>query len=336
MPETKPNPSDLKGPVVEQSRSLKTMLSVMDLASELRGQRERAKTLIDLDGERETIKKKILDSAKISGEDLTDDELNRALDAYYQGLRRFKTPEEGISHKLARLYIKRSKYGLILGLPLLLLLGIAVSTFSVASYFESRKLNQIVEASKRSLNHYEQIKLIAKNPQLVSKASSLNSELDLIQRNASAQSDNTEILDTNLLRAEKIEKELAAISRALSSEYQVRIVNKSGQKSGIDRYYGSGDKSAGYYLILEAIDELGRVREMSILNKETGKVNVVKKWGEAVPKETFLRIAADKSDNGIIDNDLYGLKSRGYLDFQVQMKDTFGQVLERSKQITDW
>jgi len=62
----------------------------------------------------------------------------------------------------------------------------------------------------------------------------------------------------------------------------------------------------------------------------------VKRWAEEVPEESYYQVAADKSDNGILDNSLFAHKKRGFLEFEVLMKDIYGQKLNRGSQITNW
>jgi hypothetical protein len=68
-----------------------------------------------------------------------------------------------------------------------------------------------------------------------------------------------------------------------------------------------------YYLIVEAIDADGKRLTLPIRNEEDGKTYRVSRWGQRVDEATFRAVAADKQDDGIIQNDVVGVKQRGDL-----------------------
>jgi hypothetical protein len=54
----------------------------------------------------------------------------------------------------------------------------------------------------------------------------------------------------------------------------------------------------------------------------------VSKWGVRVDEKTFERVAADKQDNGIIERDRIGFKSRGYLTPKYEMPTSGGAITQ--------
>ena len=83
-----------------------------------------------------------------------------------------------------------------------------------------------------------------------------------------------------------------------------------------------------------AIGSAGNVMTVNVANEELGgKVEAVTQWGERVPKGLYDTVAADKGDNGIINNDIFGVKGRGYLSWQREYR---GQIYENLGQITGW
>ena len=62
---------------------------------------------------------------------------------------------------------------------------------------------------------------------------------------------------------------------------------------------------------------------LPIVNEENGKTETVKKWGVRVPEATFEAIRADKSDDGIVENNVLGEKHRGSLkvDYLMDVED---------------
>ena len=48
-------------------------------------------------------------------------------------------------------------------------------------------------------------------------------------------------------------------------------------------------------------------------SEEDGKTRTVKQWGLRVKASVFEQVKRDKMDDGIINNNVVGLKKRGYL-----------------------
>ncbi len=143
--------------------------------------------------------------------------------------------------------------------------------------------------------------------------------------------------NVNIVQLKNAVNELKNIDVVLNQEYKLVVVSRPGVKSGMDRYYTdeNGRRASGFYLILEAVDRNGNTLRRNITNEESGRTESVSMWGERVPEEVFLMIKKDKSD-GIIDNNVFGRKERGYLAEKVTMKGPNGRTLEKKGQITNW
>lgn len=141
--------------------------------------------------------------------------------------------------------------------------------------------------------------------------------------------------DVNNLR--EISKKIKNLENVLDEQYTIQIVNKSGVKSGIDRYYTdqSGKKVSGFYLIVEATDQNGNMVPRQIKNEEDGRTNNVTLWGERVPEYVYESVKNDKMDNGRIENSIFGAKQKGYLKDEVTLKVN-NTLITRVGQITQW
>ena len=62
-----------------------------------------------------------------------------------------------------------------------------------------------------------------------------------------------------------------------------------------------------------AVDASGQRLAVPVENEETGRVERVSTWGLRVDKSVFDAIAADKKDDGIIQDNVFGEKPRGVL-----------------------
>jgi hypothetical protein len=65
-----------------------------------------------------------------------------------------------------------------------------------------------------------------------------------------------------------------------------------------------------------------------VRSEQDGTARVVKQWGLHVDKQDYDRVAADKRDDGIIQNDVVGVKRRGELEPQYSVETTGGAILE--------
>ena len=61
------------------------------------------------------------------------------------------------------------------------------------------------------------------------------------------------------------------------------------KRAAIDRYYTdtSGKRVSGYYVIVKAHDDRGRLLTRRIHNNESDQYEKVKRWGERVPAEVY-------------------------------------------------
>jgi hypothetical protein len=123
-------------------------------------------------------------------------------------------------------------------------------------------------------------------------------------------------------------RSLQEIRTTLEQEYSLRIVNRPGERSGVWRIPDINTQARNYYIIVEAVDPTGRVLTVPITNEETGRTERVDKWGLRVDEDTFQQIARDKQDNGIIERDRFGLKARGHLLPDYELRTTGGAITQ--------
>lgn len=127
-------------------------------------------------------------------------------------------------------------------------------------------------------------------------------------------------------RATESVARLESLAEALAGSYSYRIVNRSGTRSGVWRQHDKSPGVKNFYLVVEALDQDGRAKPLPILNEETGKTEVVTIFGVRVPEDAFHAVAADKKDNGLIENDLLATKPRGTLTPEFAMPVQGGYI----------
>ncbi len=96
---------------------------------------------------------------------------------------------------------------------------------------------------------------------------------------------------------------------------------------GVWRYSNDDPGIRNYYLLVQALGSDGQPVPFSIRNEETGVTRRVSVWGERVPQEVYDRVGADKQDNGIIDDEEFGFKRRGFITAERRYPDV-GQITE--------
>ncbi len=113
--------------------------------------------------------------------------------------------------------------------------------------------------------------------------------------------------------AKKTTSTLQMLANRLASQYTLRIVSQPNKPSGVWRNPPNNPNTRNYYIIVEAVTPDGKRIALPVINEEDGKAQTVTTWGVRVPDRVFNQIRSDKQDNGIIDENHFGVKRRGYL-----------------------
>ncbi len=129
--------------------------------------------------------------------------------------------------------------------------------------------------------------------------------------------------------AEALLGQLQSLQQDIEAAYDIRIVSRPNELSGVWRVPDVNPDARNYYLIVEAVMADGRVAAVRVKNQEDGRVEKSSTWGLRVSEETFEAVAADKRDDGIIQGDVVGVKRVGQLDPEYRIP-TSGAT------ITDW
>jgi len=116
--------------------------------------------------------------------------------------------------------------------------------------------------------------------------------------------------------------QLRGLETRLEQQYELRIVSRPGERSGVERYSAENPTGRNYYLIVEAITPGGARLSMPIRGEEDGRTTRVRRWGLRVDEATFNKVKADKLDDGIIEQNVVGEKRRGELDPQYSVATT--------------
>lgn len=108
---------------------------------------------------------------------------------------------------------------------------------------------------------------------------------------------------------------------AVSTEYRIVVTG------GVWRYPDGARDVRNHYLLVQALGTDGEPVPVTIRSEENGETRRVRQWGERVPPEVYDRVAADRADNGIIDDEEFGFKARGFVTAERRYAD-IGQITE--------
>lgn len=121
---------------------------------------------------------------------------------------------------------------------------------------------------------------------------------------------------------------LQELQRNLVQEFQIRIVSRPGEQSGVWRVPHSNPQARNFYLIVEALDRDNRPVEVPITSEEDGATARVSKWGLHVPAAEFERVRQEKLRSGLIGDPVVGQKRAGELEPRWAIPVTGGAILK--------
>jgi len=286
---------------------LDDMMLAMDVVDTLR-RRERLVTReLDELGREEDLKERLKRIYQQQGIDVPDHVIEQGVAALREDRFTYKPPQKGLGHRLAMWYVNRRTWGRWLGA------GLAAAALAVGIYYFT------VVAPVRALpgqleGRYAGLTEIAKGDEARSAAQKIYDT-----GTAALQADDS------ATAAQAIEK-LDDLKGLLEQEYVVQIVNRPGEPSGVWRIPDVNEQARNYYVLVEAVASSGERLSVPVYNEETGKTDKVKTWGIRVDESAFEAVRRDKQDDGIIQNDRFGEKSRGYLDPEYGMPNNGGMI----------
>lgn len=210
----------------------------------------------------------------------------------------YTPPKGGLEHRLARIYVSRAKWGR----PVVVAFGTIAILWTAYAVFVSGPARRAAEALPVALEQrYETLAALAEGP------AARESALALLNQGRA------ELAEGDTDGASGVLERMQALKEQIELAYELRIVSRPGEQSGVWRIPDISPDARNYYLIVEAVGEDGDLLELPVVNEEDGRTYQVTKWGLRVDEAVFERVAADKQDDGIIQDNRFGIKRPGYL-----------------------
>ncbi|ABA57709.1 hypothetical protein Noc_1208 [Nitrosococcus oceani ATCC 19707] len=288
---------------------LDEIMLAMDVVDTLRRRERLVKREIEVEGREQDLKERLRKIYQAQGIEVSDRILAEGVAALREDRFVYKPPAESFHVKLARLYVSRNRWGkwLLGGI------GVLIIAWTV-NYFV----------------------FVAPSKALPEEIATVHAEVTEIARSDRARERAEQLLNAGQTALDNENKDAARqalrlledLRTRLEQEYTLRIVNRPREQSGVWRVPDINTRARNYYLIVEAIDPSGKVLTVPVTNEETGKIERVTQWGLRVDEATFQRVARDKQNNGIIEEDRVGHKKRGYLRPDYKIRTTGGAITQ--------
>jgi hypothetical protein len=244
---------------------------------------------------------------------VTDEILQRGVDALREERFVFPQPEPSFARTLAMAYVTRSRWGKPVGVAVV---ALAVAAVAFQVFVRGPQQRQATEVPAELTAAYQAIDTISDDPAALEAA---RTQLAAGEA-AVAQGDYD--------AARAAIDELETLEFRLNLEYDLRVVSRPGEQSGVWREPEVNRGARNYYLIVEAVPPRGEALRLPVTSEEDGRTRTVSAWGLRVDEATYNRVAADKRDDGIIQENLVGRKRRGVLEREYTVPTTGAAITE--------
>nr|WP_314262608.1 DUF6384 family protein [uncultured Devosia sp.] len=288
---------------------LDEVMLAMDVVDTLRHRQDLAVRELGTDAKEQQLIDKLRDIYHQQGIEVPDHILKEGVAALAESRFVYDPPKPGFGTTLARLYVGRGRWGRPVGAVLAAVVIAAVGFFGLYQPYQRGQaeaarieLSEGVPAELDAL--YQTIFDETKVQKAVIEAEALRTRGKILAS------------EGNAAGAEKAVTDMVALRDTLRQAYTLRVVNREGVQSGVWTVPEINTEAMNYYIIVEALDADGGTLELPVLNEENGETEVVDHWGLRVPESVYDSVAADKRDDGIIQNNEVGRKSDGFLDVE--------------------
>jgi len=300
---------------------LDDLMLAMDVVDTLRHEDSLVEKELSQDMRDEALKKRLRQIYESQGLTVTDRILDEGIKALKESRFAYTPPPPSFGITMAKIWIRRRFFGPLLAIVLGLLvafIGWQVYKAGEASRAAAQIEVEITETLPKELATAEEAaRAAATDPDAIARIDALVAAGELAQKAGDADGMREAIASLDALRAE------------LNLVYQLRIVSRPGEDTGVFRVPDVNEDARNYYIIVEPVTEAGEVLSLPVVNQEDGRTVTASKWGVRVPEATYNAVRDDKTDDGIVEDNILGEKPRGTL------KTTYLMPVEPGV-ITEW
>ncbi|MBJ3784627.1 DUF6384 family protein [Devosia sediminis] len=300
---------------------LDEVMLAMDVVDTLRHRQDLVTRELDGAAREKQLIEKLRSVYHQQGIEVPDHILKEGVAALAESRFTYEPPAPGLGTTLARLYVGRKVWGRPVAAVLLALAVVGVGYFGVWQPIQRGQVEQarieLTETLPAQMDAlFQTIYDETKVQVAVTQAEALAS-----RGKAFAAEGNREGAEDSIAR-------LTTLRDTLRQEYSLRVVNREDVQSGFWTFPEVNTDATNYYIVVEALNPDGEPVSLPILNEETGQTETVSMWGVRVSEDIYNSVAADKQDDGIIQSNLVGRKSSGFLDVQYAVPVMGGAVTQ--------
>ncbi len=291
----------------QNQQPLDEVMLAMDVVDTLRHQEKVVARALDSDARDEELKQKLKRIYEAQGLEVSEQIIEEGVKALQEDRFSYHPPPSGFSLYLARIYVSRGRWLPWAG-------GLAIACLIAVFAYQLMVVKPQKALPGQLQSRYELVLDKAE-----SEAGKNAVEAIYARAETSRRADDVEGMQQALGALDELEERL-------DQQYTLQIVARPGERSGVWRIPDINSSARNYYIIVEAVDGSGNVQQVAVTNEETGKIETVLKWGIRVDESTFQTIAADKQDDGIIQNNVFGQKKQGFLEPEYLMPTPGGFI----------
>ncbi len=290
-----------------EAARLDELMLAMDVVDTLRHRELMLEHEVEAEDRDQRLLARLREIYSAQGIAVTDEVLVQGVAALREERFVYTAPSPSFGGSLARLYVSRGRWGKWVGGAVAVVAAAALAFQLLIRGPEERALATLPADLKGA---YQTVVSTTQDPKALGEAQQMlaTGEAAFAQR--------------DLGGAGTAVGQLRGLEARLEQQYELRIVSRPGERSGVYRLSAESPTGRNYYLIVEAIAPSGVPLALPIRNEEDGSTRRVRRWGLRVDEATYNKVAADKRDDGIIEQNVVGAKRRGELDPQYTVATT--------------
>jgi hypothetical protein len=299
---------------------LDDLMMAMDVVDTLRHQDRLVEKELSQESRDEALKARLRQIYESQGLEVSDRILDEGIRALKESRFAYTPPPPGFTTFLARIWIRRRVVGPMLAIVvalIVLFIGWQSWRAGEAARIAEEIRIEVTETLPAALRQAAEATLAAAaDPDATARVEALIAEGGAAAKAGDAAGMRNAIASLDALRA------------ALNQTYQLRIVSRPGEDTGVFRIPDVNEEAQNYYIVVEAVTGSGEVLSMPVVSEEDGQTSMVTKWGVRVPLATYEAVRGDKSDDGIVQDNILGEKPRGTLKVTYLMPVEAGAITE--------
>ncbi len=308
------------GTAVEpKPHTLDEVMMAMDVVDTLRHREDLIRRELDEVGREAELIARLREIYQQQGIDVPDRVLEQGVEALKESRFVYTPPPPSWKRSLLELWARRGAVGKqFLRIILIVLALIGLVYFLAIRPAQQARQQALIEATETLPRS---IRLAHADIQQIATEDAARTRADTLLADGERA-----IRDRELSDMRRINAELVQLRETLRAEYTLRIVSEPGQLTGLWRSPPGWFRDRRYYLIVEPVTADGQRLTLPIRDEATGETQNVSQFGVRVPQETYSAVANDKRPDGIVDNNVFGVKRRGTLQVDYRMPFDGGTI----------